>query len=68
MQALREHCLARTSLAKAQVGTIRTKLLKLGARVLTSVRRVLLSISSSCPYQEVFAAAYQRLQLLARPG
>jgi len=33
MNALRQNCLATTELASAQVGTIRTKLLKLGARV-----------------------------------
>lgn len=64
MQALREQCLAKTPLASAQVGTIRTKLLKLGARVLTSVRRVLISISSSCPDRDIFATAYRRLQTL----
>ncbi len=68
LQALREQCLSRTSLANAQVGTIRNKLLKLGARLLTSVRRVLVSLSSSCPYQELFAAAYQRLQKLPAPS
>ena len=53
IQAFRQQCLARTPLAKAQTGTIRTLLLKLGARVLISVRRVLISISSSCPYQDI---------------
>ena len=40
MQSLRQSCLTTTELADAQVGTIRTKLLKLGARVLISVRRI----------------------------
>ncbi len=64
MQALRESCLATTELAQAQVGTIRTKLLKLGARVLISVRRILIAISTGCPFQKVFATAYQILQTL----
>ena len=68
MQALRQHSLARTPLAKATVGTIRTLFLKLGARVLSSVRRVLISISSSCPYQDIFTIAYQRIQALPAPG
>jgi hypothetical protein len=68
MQTFRQQCLAKTSLAKAQVGTIRTLLLKLGARVVVSVRRVLISISSSCPYQDIFALAYQRIQALPAPG
>jgi hypothetical protein len=68
MQAFRASCLARTPLATATVGTIRTLLLKLGARVLISVRRVLISISSSCPYQDIFAIAYQRIQALPNSG
>lgn len=68
MQAFRQQCLARTPLATATVGTIRTLLLKLGARVLSSVRRVLISISSSCPYQDIFAIAYQRIQSLSASG
>jgi hypothetical protein len=68
IQAFRQQCLARTPLAKAQTGTIRTLLLKLGARVLISVRRVLISISSSCPYQDIFAIAYQRIQALPSSG
>ncbi len=42
MNALRSQCLANTELRHAQVGTIRTKLLKLGARVLISVRPLLI--------------------------
>ena len=68
MNALRSHCLATTELRSAQVGTIRTKLLKLGARVLVSARRVLVSISSGCPYQDIFATAYRCLQTLPNPG
>lgn len=68
MQAFRASCLAKTPLATATVGTIRALLLKLGARVLSSVRRVLISISSSCPYQDIFAIAYQRIQTLPASG
>ena len=59
---------ASTDLRCAQVGTIRTKLLKLGARLLVSVRRILVSISSGCPYQDIFATAYRCLQALPNPG
>ncbi|MBV8885735.1 MAG: IS1380 family transposase [Chroococcidiopsidaceae cyanobacterium CP_BM_RX_35] len=62
MQALRQHCLNKTELATAQLGTIRTKLLKLGAQIRISVRRVLIAISSSYPFQAVFAIAYSQLQ------
>lgn len=68
VQAFRQQCLPTTPLATATVGTIRSSLLKLGARVLLSVRRVLISISSSCPYQDTFAIAYQRIQALPAPG
>ena len=68
MQAFRQQCLAKTSLAKATVGTIRLSLLKLGARITISVRRIFIAIASSCPYQDILAAAYQRIHLLPAPG
>jgi len=68
MNALRERCLAATDLSSAQVGTIRIKLLKLGARLRVSVRRVLVSISSGCPYKDIFATGHRCLQLLPHPG
>ena len=64
MQAFRQDCLAKTSLANAQVGTIRTQLLKLGARVRINTRRILVEIASNCPFQNIFATAYQRIQQL----
>lgn len=68
MNDLRQSCLATTELAHAQVGTIRTKLLKLGARVLISVRRIQIAISTGYPFQAVFATAYQKLQTLPNTG
>jgi hypothetical protein len=68
MNALRDKCLAKTELQNAQVGTIRTKLLKLGAVITISTRRVLISINSYCPYQDIYANAYRCLQLLPNPG
>lgn len=68
IHALRESCLATTELASAQVGTIRTPLLKLGARVLISVRRIQIAISTGCPFQTVFATAYAKLQTLPNTG
>ncbi len=64
MNALREQCLAKTELQNAQVGTIRTKLLKLGALITVSTRRILIAVTSSCPYKDIFAVAYRRLQTL----
>ena len=55
---LREVALAGTELANATVGTIRLKLLKIGAWVKLSVRRVRIAMASGCPYQEAFTHAY----------
>jgi len=58
---LRREGLAGTELAQAQVGTIRLKLFKLGARVVSSVRRVVLHLASGYPLQELFAQVAARL-------
>ncbi len=50
MQELRRRA-AGTSLARAQVSTLRERLLKLGARIETSVRRLVVHLPHSCPYQ-----------------
>ena len=59
--ALRRIALQGTELAQATAGTIRLKLLKLGALVTISVRRVKIAIASACPLKGVFAQAHQRL-------
>lgn len=64
MNALREQCLAKTELKNAQVGTIRTKLLKLGAIITFNSRRVLIAITSTCLYKDVFATADNYLSRL----
>jgi hypothetical protein len=61
MTALRRLALAGTELAQATAGTIRLKLLKLGALVTVSVRRVKIAIASACPLKGVFAQAHRRL-------
>jgi RNA-directed DNA polymerase len=53
-ERLRALGLAGTELARAQAGTIRLKLLKIGAVVLRNTRRVKLLLSSGYPDQEVF--------------
>jgi len=53
--------LAGTKLAAAACGTIRLKLLKIGALVTTSVRRVKLAFASACPELDVFELATRRL-------
>ena len=62
MCAVRRIGLAGTQLAQATCGTIRQKLLKIGARVTVSVRRVKLALASACPYRDVFCIAAQALR------
>jgi hypothetical protein len=61
MQALRRLGLKGTKLAKAQCGTIRLKLLKIGAHVRVTVRKVWVSFSESYPYQQLFRQVYENL-------
>ena len=63
--ALRRIGLADTQFAAATCGTIRLKLLKLGALVRISVRRVKVAMASACPYQGEFAAAHAALTAAA---
>jgi Transposase DDE domain group 1 len=60
--ALRRIGLAYTQFADATCGTIRLKLLKLGALVRISVRRIKLAMASACPYQNEFSLAHARLR------
>jgi hypothetical protein len=59
--ALRRLALQHTQFAKATCGTIRLKLLKIGALVRTSVRRITFAMASSYPYQRDFAVAHAQL-------
>jgi hypothetical protein len=59
---LRHSGLRDSELARAQVSTIRARLLKLGARVTVSVRRVAASLSSAFPLQPLFAHVLANLQ------
>jgi hypothetical protein len=60
--ALRRIGLAHTQFADASCGTIRLKLLKIGALVRVSVRRIRLAMASACPWQDEFALAHVRLR------
>jgi Transposase DDE domain group 1 len=68
LSALRRLGLAGTELARAQCGTMRLCLLKIGALVRVTVRRVWVSLASSCPWQEVFTRAYANLRGGAMPA
>lgn len=63
---LRRIGLAGTEFARATCGTIRLKLLKIGALITISVRRVKVAFASSCPAQGAFAIAHERLCTAAR--
>ena len=67
MRALRAHGLVHTELAQAQCDTIRVKLLKIGAVVRISVRRVYLSLSEGYPFRAVFERVCQNLRALMVP-
>lgn len=68
LAALRQFGLQGTEMAQARCDTIRLKLLKLGALVRTTVRRVWISLSESCPYQRVFAQVHENLRRWTLPS
>jgi hypothetical protein len=59
---LRRLGLHATQLASAQVGTIRLRLLKIGAQIRVTVRKIWVEMSSSFPLQNVFSQAFQQLR------
>jgi Transposase DDE domain group 1 len=67
LSALRRLGLRGTALASAQCGTMRLRLLKIGALVRVSVRRVWVSLASSYPWREVFTRVYENLRGGSRP-
>jgi hypothetical protein len=62
IEALRRLGLKGTEWAQAQVDTIRTKLLKIGAIVRISVRRIVLQLSSAYPWKDVYARVFHALR------
>ncbi len=62
VQVIRSVGLRATPFARAQVSTIRLKILKVGAVVTRNTRRVRLMLSSAFPYQHEFTLAVARLQ------
>jgi hypothetical protein len=59
---LRRVGLKGTELERAQCGTIRNKLLKIGAQVSLSVRRVWVRCAGGFPYQKLFAQVFANLR------
>ena len=68
MAALRRLGPAGTTMARSRCDTIRLKLLKIGASVRVSVRRVLVSLAGGYPLKQLFHRIYRSLQsAIARP-
>ena len=64
MHALRRLALKGTELANAQCTTIRLQLLKIGAQIEVTVRRVWFRFSAGYPYQQAFEQAFHNLQAI----
>jgi Transposase DDE domain group 1 len=62
MEGLRRHGLKDGELAQAQITTIRLRLLKIGALIRITARRVWLSMSATFPWQPVFVRAWANLR------
>lgn len=62
MEGLRRLGLTGTRMARAQCGTIRLRLLKIGALIRISVRRVVIAFTSGCPDADLFARAWEALR------
>ncbi len=62
ISGLRRLGLKATELAEAQVSTIRTKLLKIGAQIRVTVRKVWISMASSYPYQDLYQQVWVNLR------
>jgi hypothetical protein len=65
LAALRRIGLRHTQFAAATCGTIRLRLLKIGAQVRRSVRRIKVAMASACPYQTEYHLAYLHLKRAA---
>jgi hypothetical protein len=61
LQMLRRLGLAGTELAKAQCATIRLRLLKIGALIRITVRKVWVSLAGGYPYVTLFRQVYEKL-------
>ena len=64
IETIRRRALAGTQMARAQAGTIRLKLLKIGAIIVRNSRRVRFHLSGACPDKATFIHAAEKL----RPG
>jgi hypothetical protein len=64
MHDLRRLALKSTDLERAQCTTIRLKVLKIGAQIHVTVRRVWIRMAAGYPYKEIFQRAFDNLRLI----
>lgn len=65
LETLRRRGLKETPLAQARCDTIRLSLLKIGAQIRVTVRKVWIALAEGYPLQAVFRQVYERLRSLA---
>lgn len=62
VQAFRRLALAATEMAQAQCRTMRLKLLKVGAQIRVTVRKIWVWLAGGYPYVEIFRQAWENLR------
>lgn len=62
LHLLREEYLKGTELERAQMGTIRLRLIKIGAQIISRCRRIWIHLSSAYPLKELFSLAVKRIR------
>ena len=67
LRSLREFGLKGTALEKAQADTIRLRLLKIGAIVRVTVRKIWIALSEAYPWRELFGQVYDQLTAWRQP-
>jgi hypothetical protein len=67
LRSLREFGLKGTPLEKAQADTIRLRLLKIGATLRVTVRKVWIALSEAYPWRELFGQVYDQLTAWRQP-
>jgi hypothetical protein len=66
LEALRRLGLRGTEMARAQCQTIRVKLLKIGAQIRVTARKVWVAMASGYPYAEVYGQVFRNLEAVPR--
>jgi len=66
MNLFREKVLKDTKLENAQCGTIRTKLLKIGAVIKVTVRKIWIEMNENYPYQELYSIIKSKINKLSK--